>query len=49
MAKKHRIADPFRMAHSEGWTREQWDKALESYEAKQWMRLQQSHATEGTE
>lgn len=49
VAKKHRIADPFRMAHSEGWTREQWDKALESYEAKQWMQLQQSHATEETE
>ncbi len=42
VAKKHRIADPFRMAHSEGWTRDQWDTALASLETKQWEQLQRS-------
>jgi|GEM_PF-1768232 len=40
VAKKHRIANPFRMAHNEGWTRDRWDTALASYEAKQWEQLQ---------
>ena len=42
VAQKHRIVDPFRMAHSEGWTRDQWDTARASMEAKQWEQLQRS-------
>jgi len=49
IAKKHRIADPFRMAHSEGWTREQWDTAQASLEAKQWEQLQRSKCSENTD
>ena len=42
VAKKHGIGDPFRMAHAEGWTRDQWDAALASLETKQWEQLQRS-------
>jgi hypothetical protein len=27
------IGDGFRIAHSEGWTRDRWDKTVEQYEA----------------
>lgn len=34
VAKKRRIADPFRMAHSEKWTRDQWDAAQANLEVR---------------
>ena len=42
VAKKHRIADPFKLAREDGWTRDRWNTVLTSYEAKQFEQLQQS-------
>ncbi len=33
VAQKRRIADPFRIAHANGWTREKWNSTVEQYEA----------------
>jgi len=33
VAMKHRIGEPFRIAHAEGWTRDRWDTAVKEYEA----------------
>jgi len=43
IAKQKRIEDPYRIAKIKDWTRERWDAALASYEARQWERLQRSH------
>jgi hypothetical protein len=40
VAKKHRIGEPFKLAREDGWSRAQWDEALESYQARQWAQLQ---------
>ena len=46
VAKKHRISDPFKLAHEDGWTRERWNAALASYEAKQFEQMQRSRCEE---
>ncbi len=49
VAKKHRIADPFKLAREDGWTRDQWNTVLTSYEAKQFEQLQRSRGGENTD
>ncbi len=49
VAKRHRISDPFKLAHEDGWTRERWDTAFTSYQAKQWKQMQESQAIENDE
>ena len=43
VAKKHRINDPFKLAREQGWTRQQWDTAMESYEVRQFAQMQHAH------
>lgn len=44
VAAKMRVDDPFRVAFKQGWTRDRWDQAFASYEARQWEQLQSSRA-----
>lgn len=46
VAKKHRISDPFKLACEQGWTRDRWEKAHESYESKQFAQLQHARGVE---
>ena len=46
IAKKHRINNPYKLAKENGWTQDQWDTALASYQAKQWKQMQESRSEE---